>query len=474
MGKRQIYRLTEAMVRNAKPKEIVEPISKHMVRVGWRGDDSDYALMSSAATAKGRIVERKGERFLVRQQHTILNDGLGLLLQVSAGDDGTIRKSWVYRYSVPEKVTSANGKVRQRQRWLGLGSADVLTLAQARQRAQQLRLTRLDGIDPITEKRGRAAEAAIAAAKAMTFDQAVDAYIADHGAKWSSQRHAQIWRKSLEQWVSPVFGSLPIQSIDKELVIKCLRPLWQQHPETGMRVRGRIESVLAWAAAHGKRSSNEQNPAQWKGNLEFVFPRRNQVAPVRHMTSLPFRDVPGFVADLQKMDSVAARALEFTILTVARTSTVLRAEWSEVDLENRLWLAPAAHMKKRHRQADSKPFRCPLSDAAVALLKSIPRTGDRIFPVGASAMRGICEKIRGQSGIVHGFRSSFSDWANETDAAPREVIEESMAHVFGTAAERAYRRDDLLPRRRVLLDQWAAFCSGLGSGNNVVPMRAGR
>ncbi len=447
---RQIHRLTESIVRNAKPQEVIVPVADAAVDVVTkfekdkarssllRGErDRRSAVMRNirklAAAADELEATRDGKPVTIRQRTRMLADGGGLWLQVSAGDGGTIRKSWIFRYSLPEKVISKGGRQRQRQRWMGLGSANTLSLAEAREKATQLRKMRLEQIDPIQARQGAKMEEAVAKAKMMTFDQCALAYMADHSSSWRSAKHARQWRQSLEDHVSPVFGFLPVASIDANLIIQALRPLWNSGKiVTHQRVRQRIEAVLDYARVHKQRPENEANPARWAGHLAVVFDKRNiaHIAPVKHVPALPWREVPNFMAELRAID------------------------------------VPKEHTK------GNRELRVPLADDTLAVLASLDRDSARVFPISENAIYRVCKRLRPDDVSVHGFRSAFSDWAHEQTEFPRELIEETLAHQVGNQVSRAYKRGDMLPKRRLLLEQWVAFCAGQVAKDNVVPMRA--
>ncbi len=483
---RQIHRLTESIVRNAKPQEVIVPVADAAVDVVTkfekdkarssllRGErDRRSAVMRNirklAAAADELEATRDGKPVTIRQRTRMLADGGGLWLQVSAGDGGTIRKSWIFRYSLPEKVISKGGRQRQRQRWMGLGSANTLSLAEAREKATQLRKMRLEQIDPIQARQGAKMEEAVAKAKMMTFDQCALAYMADHSSSWRSAKHARQWRQSLEDHVSPVFGFLPVASIDANLIIQALRPLWNSGKiVTHQRVRQRIEAVLDYARVHKQRPENEANPARWAGHLAVVFDKRNiaHIAPVKHVPALPWREVPNFMAELRAIDGTDARALEWAILTTVRTGSVRLATWDEIDEINRVWTVPKEHTK------GNRELRVPLADDTLAVLASLDRDSARVFPISENAIYRVCKRLRPDDVSVHGFRSAFSDWAHEQTEFPRELIEETLAHQVGNQVSRAYKRGDMLPKRRLLLEQWVAFCAGQVAKDNVVPMRA--
>ena len=372
-------------------------------------------------------------------------DGGGLFLQVSASGS----KSWVFRF-----------KDAGRLREMGLGATHTVGLAEAREKARECRRLRLDGIDPIEARIVARAQARLAAATATAFKDCAERYIASHRAGWRSPTHAAQWPSTLGRYVYPVFGSLPVQAVDVGLVLKALEPIWTAKPETANRVRGRIESVLDWATARGYRQG--ENPARWRGHLENLLPGKSKVRRVKHHAALPHAEIGNFVARLKQRDGMAARALEFTILTAARTGEVIGARWSEINFSERIWMVPAERMK-----AD-KEHRVPLSDAAIAILKDLVkvRHGDFIFPGGRGArpisnmaMAMMLRRMGRNELTVHGFRSSFRDWAAERTSFPPEVAEMALAHAVGDKVEAAYRRGDLFQKRRQLMEAWARFCT---------------
>src|SRR6516162_128266 len=261
-------------------------------------------------------------------------DGGGLFLQVSASG----AKSWVFRFK-------EGGRLRE----MGLGPTHTVSLAEARQKALECRKARLDGLDPIEARRGKRIQAKLDAAKAMTFAACAERYIASHKAGWRNAKHAAQWPATLGTYVYPVFGSLPVQAVDVGLVMKALEAIWTEKPETASRVRGRIESVLDYATAHGWRTG--ENPARWRGHLENLLPKKAKVRRVEHHAALPYPEIAAFMSALRQQEGVSARALEFAILTAARTGEVIGARWEEINLAENLWTIPAHHMKagKEHR-----------------------------------------------------------------------------------------------------------------------------
>jgi integrase len=398
-------------------------------------------------------------------------DGGGLYLQVKAGGDGRINKSWLFRYAIPETAISANGIERQKERQMGLGSLDTISLAEAREAAVHCRKLRFQGIDPIAARKAERTKAALEAARAMTFDQCRDAYIAAHRAGWRNVKHASQWTTTLTTYATPVFGKLPVAAIDTALVMKVVEPLWAVKCETASRVRGRIELILDWATVRGFRQGD--NPARWRGHLDKLLPARSQVRKVVNHAALPYGEIGPFMADLREREGIAARALEFTILTAARTGEVLGATWSEFDLQARVWTVAEGRMK------GGREHRVPLSGAALAVLKQMHelRENSFVFPGARRAMMSnmamdMLLRRMGRDVTVHGFRSTFKDWASERTNFPNEVSEAALAHVVGDKVEAAYRRGDLFEKRRRLMEAWAEYCTKrLAGGVVALPMR---
>jgi integrase len=250
---------------------------------------------------------------------------------------------------------------------------------------------------------------------------------------------------------------LPVAAIDTGLVMRVLEPIWRTKNETASRVRMRVERILSWATTHGYR--NGDNPARWQGHLDNLLPPQTKVAPVQHHKALPFAEIPEFIVRVRERDGLAGEALIFLILTAARTSEVLGAKWTEFDLDAGIWTIPASRMKA------AREHRVPLSDRAVEILESLPRDGERVFPLSNMALLQLLRRMWRRDVVPHGFRSSFRDWAAETHEAARDVVEMALAHAISDKTEAAYRRGALLEKRRKLMDDWAAFC---------LPKRRGR
>jgi integrase len=389
-------------------------------------------------------------------------DGGGLYLQATGAADGTISRSWIFRFAL-----------KGRERHMGLGSLQSVSLAVARQGAADARKLREQGIDPIEARNESRATAAKATASSMTFDACRDAYVEAHRASWGNIRHATQWSTTLETYVTPVFGNVSVRQIDIALVLKALESLWQKRTETASRVRGRIESVLDWAKARGYRDG--ENPARWRGHLDHLLPARSDIKKVRHHPALPYDELPAFLATLRQRQGVAARALEFTILTAARTGEVLRATAGEMNRRERIWTISAERMKA------AKEHRVPLTDRSLAIIDELAPLrgqGEYLFPgvrgsLGDKAMLDVLERMNWTDHMtVHGFRSTFRDWAAERTNFPSEVVEMALAHAVGNKVEAAYRRGDLFDKRRRLMDAWSEFCERGKTGADVVPLRS--
>jgi integrase len=384
----------------------------------------------------------------------LLSDGGGLYLRVAPGGS----KQFIFRYVV-------NGRLRD----MGLGPTHTLSLEQARERAREARVLRLDGIDPIEAKRARMAALRAEAAKSMTFGQCVDGYFRDHANTWK-EKHRTDWINSLRLHAIPTLGSLPVAAIDTALVLRVLKPIWTTIPETARRIGNRIETVLDWATAHHYREGD--NPARWDGRLEHALPARRKIAPLEHHAALPYTEIAAFLAKLREDTGVAARCLEFIILTATRLSEAIFATWDEIDLDGAIWTIPESRMKA------GKEHRVPLSRAALSVLASMKaiRQSAYVFPgrlegkpIGDNSVWRIASVA---NVTVHGFRSCFRDWAAERTSYPGEVAEMALAHAIPNAVEAAYRRGDLFEKRRRLMDAWAEFCGKPQAASKVVAIRA--
>jgi integrase len=370
-------------------------------------------------------------------------------------------KSFAYRWE-------RNG----RERWMGLGPCHTIDLKQARQKAREARLLLLEGVDPIEQRKAAKAAHALTVAKTKTFKECAEDYIAANRDGWRNAKHGQQWISTLKTYVHPVLGNLPVSAIDTGLVLKCIEPHWKTTTETMSRVRGRIEAVLDWATARGYRSGD--NPAAWK-TIGKVLPARAKIAKPIHHPALSYRELPTFMSELRQHKGVGARALEFLILTCARTGEVLGAQQGEIDLTHRVWIIPAGRMKaaKQHRVA--------LSQRAIELLEELPtEEGNNFVFVGPhkgsglspSSLTQTLRRMRRRDLSVHGFRSSFRDWAAEQTNFPREVAELALAHRVGDKTEQAYQRADMLKKRHALAEAWSRYCSAPAAkaDGKIVPM----
>lgn len=373
-------------------------------------------------------------------------DGAGLYLQVS--EAGT--KSWIFRY-----------KLAKKPREMGLGSLNTFTLAEARKRAKDARQLLAEGIDPIAQRTGAqaaAAELARAAAHTLTFEQAAARYIEAHEAGWKNAKHGYQWRQTIDTFAKPVIGALPVSAIDTDAVLRVLEPIWATKTETATRLRGRMEKILDWAKALKYRAGD--NPAAWRGNLDKLLANPNKIAPVVNHPALPYNKVGAFMVDLRALPGVSPLATEFIILTATRTGEALGARWSEFDLEAGVWTIPAERMKM------GKEHRVPLSTAALEVLSKMTTYGSEgfVFPgrkPNTQQSNMSCLALLRRMGrtdiVVHGFRSSFRDWAAEQTSFPREVAEMALAHAIGDKVEAAYRRGDLFEKRLKLMQAWADY-----------------
>jgi integrase len=411
----------------------------------------------------GKLSAKKVAKLLSKGKPGNFHDGQGLRLEIRSANSG----SWVSRYEL-------NG----RERWYGIGPARLFSLSEARARNRQARQKLVDGIDPLDERQEAKAAARAAAAKTVTFAQAAESFIAGNASKWRNAAHTQQWPATLETYVYPIIGNLSVSAIDVPLILKVLEQhiaiepagsFWATRTETASRVRGRIEAVLDWATARGLRSGD--NPAAWK-TIGKVLPAR--AAKVEPHAALPYADVPAFMAALAKREGVAARALEFTILVAARSGETLGGLWSEIDFAKKTWTVPATRMKAGTEHI------VPLSPAALDLLSRLPREpGNNFVFIGAKSGHGLSHTTMNRDVLaglrhsltVHGFRSSFRDWAAEQTSFSHDVVETALAHTVGDTSERAYRRTKQLPRRRQLMEQWATYCLTppvAAAGSNVV------
>ena len=413
------------------------------------------------------MADERGDKLTARSvaaanEAGMYGDGNGLWLQVTEAA-GRIRKSWLLRFML-------DGRARH----MGLGNVATFTLAEARERARQARQLVADGIDPIEERHRKRQLAKLERAKRVTFRYCCESYLTAHEAEWKNAKHAAQWAATLAS-TYPVIGELPVNDIDTTLVLKVLRPIWKTTPETASRLRGRIESVLNFATTSGYRTGD--NPARWRGHLDQLLAKRSKVRAVKHHPALPFAELPAFMALLRKREGLSARALEFTILTAARTGEVIGAAWPEIDFDNKVWTIPATRMKAQ------REHRVPLCDRALTILRTLRREegnnaifigGKKGAPLSNMAMLELLKGMR-PGYVPHGFRSSFRDWAAEKTNYPTYVVEKALAHVIADKVEAAYRRGDLFGKRRQLMEAWCRYCASSPEADSgqAVPFKAG-
>jgi integrase len=363
----------------------------------------------------------------------MLNDGGGLYLSTSK----SLTQSWIYRY-----------RKRGRLRDIGLGSTNDVSLADARDFADMARKAVKAGRDPRVAIKGESGP--------VTFKKAAEAYIATHSPGWRNAKHKSQWENTLETYAFPEVGDMSVAAIDVDHVLSVLTPIWYTKNETANRVRARIESVLAWSTVKGHREGF--NPAVWRGNLDAVLPARGKVQKVKHLAALPYEELPDLFPKLDKIDAVGGFAVCFTILTACRSGEVRGATWDEI--QGDIWVIPGERMKA------GKEHRVPLSPAALAILDKLEQSTGYIFPgnridsaISDMTMTKLLKSRR--TGItVHGMRSTFRDWVAEETEYPNHVAEMALAHKVSSAVERAYRRGDLLAKRRDLMNEWADFVTG--------------
>ncbi|WP_207000625.1 tyrosine-type recombinase/integrase [Trinickia mobilis] len=373
-------------------------------------------------------------------------DGGGLYLQISSSGS----RSWIFRYMF-----------LKRAREMGLGPLASVSLAEARAEAGRLRKLLSEGIDPIEARNADRERAAAAAPDVLTFRQAATDFIAAHKGSWKNKKHAQQWENTLTTYAYPIIGTTDVRDVDTPMVVRILQPIWLEKPETASRVRGRIESVLDAAKALGKRSG--ENPARWRGHLEQILPKRKRARRVKHHPALPYAQISEFMPQLAERPAPAARALHLLILTCVRTSEALLARPEEFDLDRNVWTVPPDRMKME------VALRVPLSESAVAIVREalkMAKPGGYLFPgqkigkpLSNMAMLNLLDRMGYTDITVHGFRSTFRDWVAECTEYADSLAEMALAHAVESKVEGAYRRGDMLERRRKMMEEWARYCS---------------
>lgn len=367
----------------------------------------------------------------------------GLALQVLESGG----RSWVLRMMVGKK-----------RRDMGLGGFPDVPLAQAKEAARQARAKVKAGVDPIDE--ARKAKSALIASQVslLSFKQAAEAYIDAHKAGWKNEKHQKQWTSTLTTYVYPKIANVLVKDVELPQVLSVLEPIWKSKTETASRVRGRMESVLDWATARGYRQG--LNPARWRGHLDKLLPKPSKVTRVEHHEALAVSEMGEFMVSLRKMQGTGARALEFVILTAARSGEARGATWAEIDLKAKTWVVPGERMKA------GREHRVPLSDFAVELLESLPLGAptDHVFPAPRGGMlsdmtlSAVCRRMKAKC-VPHGFRSTFRDWASERTTYPGDMAEMALAHTISSKVEAAYRRGDMVEKRRQMMNDWATFCA---------------
>ncbi|MGE3477023.1 MAG: tyrosine-type recombinase/integrase [Rhodospirillaceae bacterium] len=392
-------------------------------------------------------------------------DGDGLYLQVR----GETAKSWIYKYW-------SGGKSRE----MGLGAYPSISLEMARSERDRYKRLRQEGKDPIETRAAVRMEAKLASARSITFSRAALEYMATKAPQWGNEKHRKQWIATLKTYAEPILGEVPVQVIDTTMVKKVLDPIWTTKPETASRLRGRIELILDYCTSLGYRAG--ENPARWRGNLKDVMPHLEDIVQVEHHLSMPYTEMPTFMERLRAMDSVAARALEWTILTGVRANEALKALPEEVSKLDRVWCIPKGRMKGR--KSKKQEHRVPLSARAIELFEQTPRVGSNPYlfqglKSGQHLSDGAVRVLLARMGVAdrattHGFRATFRTWAAEQTNFPWEVCEKALAHSVGDETRRAYERGDLFEKRRLLMDAWARYCASpmCAPSGTVIPIRA--
>lgn len=381
--------------------------------------------------------------------------GRGLYFSISSSGS----RSWVYRYRI-------NGRSRE----MGLGSLLDVSLAEANAKVTGLRAFVGQGIDPLEQRQVEKDAQLVEKTKRVTFSKCAEAFIAAHRVGWKNPKHAQQWENTLATYAYPVIGELPVSAVDTGLILEIIEPIWTTKTETASRLRGRIEKILDWATPRGYRSG--ENPARWRGHLEFSLPKPGNIAKVEHHSAMPYALVGAFLADVRKVEGVTARALEFLIFSACRTGEVIGARWEEVDLESNVWTVPANRMKAgvEHRV----PITAPMREILLERQKLTPEGCEFVFignrpgkPLSNMALLMLMRRMERDAYTVHGFRSAFRTWAAERTKTAPDVIEQCLAHTVGSAVELAYKRTDLFQKRKSLMEAWRAFCEAVPAAGPV-------
>jgi len=381
----------------------------------------------------------------------------GLYLQITP----TNGRSWLLRCNIGGN-----------RRHVGLGGYPDVTLAQARERARGARDLIWQGIDPIEDRKANRAALVAAQHRGLTFEKAMESYLTGKLQEFENEKHRKQWRATLDNYAIPKMGKMLVADIAVGDIQRTLEPIWTTKTETASRLRGRIEAVMAWATVAGHRTGD--NPARWKGNLDSILPKPSKVSKVTHHPALTLDDVPAWFKDVISRDGFATRALEFMTMTAARSGEVRGAVWAEIDLAGAVWTIPAERMKARVEH------RVPLTKQAVNLLEALDRIegSDFVFPaprggelsdaalsacmkrINAARAGGYLDRQSGRPAVPHGVRSTFRDWVAERTEYPRDMAEIALAHTVGSEVERAYRRGDMMEKRRAMMSEWGQFLNG--------------
>jgi integrase len=405
-----------------------------------------------------RGIEQLQVRHLRTRKPGLVSDGGNLNLKTFKTKDGRLTRSWIFRFQLP------GGPVRD----AGLGSLDSVGLSKARELAGQYREMIACGIDPI-QNRNEAFAKTASIRRVPSFDEVAKDYIAAHAPGWRNVKHGKQWQSTLKTYVSPIIGRLPVNAITIDHVLKCVEPIWNEKAKTAMRVRGRIEAILNYATVRKHRQGD--NPAKWSGYLSELLARPSKLSPTNHMAALDYKNIAEFMVELRQKEGIAALAMEFLILTCARTAEVRGAVWDEIDMDEALWTVPANRIKA------GKEHQVPLSKAAMEVLAKVKGITKKIsgavaksafvFPndrsgaeLSNNALLAVLKRM-GRNGdvTVHGFRSCFRDWAGEESSFPGDLAEMALAHKISSKVEAAYRRKTGVQKRRAMMESWASYCS---------------
>jgi integrase len=464
MAERRIHRLSAVEV-NAKkaPGLYADGGGLYLQVIAAEPKEVALAARTARERAKALKASKEAVKAMVKEARAAAQKALDDAGYVHA--PRSLAKSWLFRYQLNHTA-----------RAMGLGSLLRVPLATARKRAQEARELLGEGKDPLEVKRSQKASARVQ----MTFRQCADKYIKAHRSSWRNDKHAEQWENTLATYVHPILGGLNVGDIDEPLIEQVLAPIWTEKAETAGRIRGRIEAILDWAKAAKLRTG--ENPARWKGNLEHLLAKPKRKARIVHHAALPYAEIGDFMAQLRDQSGTSARALEFAILTAARTGEVIGATWGEVNLDGALWTIPAARMK------GGREHRIPLAPQALNILRALDAERDQqakapsdpVFPGRAGALSNmsllaVLKRMKRGDLTTHGFRSTFRDWTSERTSFPREVAEMALAHAIGDAVEAAYRRGELMDKRKKLAEAWGSYCAlpSIKSGDVLTMKRKG-